>query len=167
MKKIILGAVLLLGATSTLAGQLESIAEKYLVAYKNDDLMSATKILHCPESYSLHILENEYKSISSTLSIFVQEFGELESYKISNNNLYVSVTIGCGTTEYWNKHKPIKKLVYKTKHKNNQAGYIVFSFSKIHGKFVLAFSNHGVPMLGASSVNKIKNVIKRISNKKI
>ncbi len=165
MSKIYIGLLAIIFSTHAISGELENLAEAYLAAYKEKDHVRATEMLHCPESYSKQELQADRKSIPKTLSIYVEEFGPLISYKLSDNNLYIAAMSACGTAEYWKKNQPTKKLVYETIHSNGQDGYIMISFSLINGKYVLAFVNHGVPMLGEQSVSKIKAVYKRVENK--
>jgi hypothetical protein len=165
VKKLFIGIVAILFSANGLTGELEHLAESYLSAYKGNDLTRAATMLHCPESYSKRELLADRESIPKTLSIFIEEFGPLESYKLSDSNLYVAAMTGCGTAKYWEKNKPTKQLVYETIHSNGQDGYIMLSYAFINGKYVLAFANHGVPMLGEKSVIKIKQVYKRVANK--
>ncbi len=165
MKKNIITMLILLFSTSAISGELEIIAEDYLATFQRKKLDIAAKKLHCPESYSKQELDKDHKSIAKTLSIFIEEFGALNDYKVSKNNLYVAAMTACGTSKYWEANKPITQLVYETRNVNNTQGYIVFSFSRVNKRYVLAFVHHGLPRLGDSSVNKIKHVLKRLSDK--
>ena len=164
MKKLIFGIVALCFSANGITGELEDLSEQYLSAYKKKDLRSATSQLHCPENYSKQEAQKDYESISKALSVFVDEFGVLETYKISQSNLYVAAMVACGTLEYWENNKPVKTLVYETKNTNGKIGYIIFSYSVINKEYVLAFVNHGIPMKGNESVNKIKQVYKDLAS---
>ena len=152
-------------STFAIPGELEIIAEDYLVKFKEKKLEIAALKLHCPEFYSKQELDKDHKAIAKSLSIFIEEFGVLRDYKISKNNMYVTAMTACGTSKYWRENKPITQLVYETRDVNNTQGYIVFSFSRINNRHVLAFVHHGLPISGKSSVNKIKHALKRLSNK--
>jgi hypothetical protein len=136
----------------------------YLQAFKEKRFLDAAKQLHCPEFYSSNESEKDYISISKKLEIFYEEFGPLISAERSNTNLYATLTTACGTVPYWTEHPLIKQIVYETIHEGNSKGYIVLSFSKINGQNVLAWANHGLPMLGKNSITRIKEIFKRISS---
>jgi len=165
MNNLVVATILYLLSSLVVAGEVELIAESYLASFQKMDMEGATKMLHCPELYSKKELNDDHESIEKTLSIFAEEFGLLKSYRISNNNLYVAAMTACGTTKYWNENTPVAQLIYETKHEDSSDGYIVFSFSNINGKYVLAFVHHGLRMLGDESTNKIKHVMKRVANK--
>ena len=94
MKKLLIGIVAILFSSNGLTGELENLAENYLSAYKEKELTRAAAMLHCPESYSKQELLADRESIPKTLSIFVEEFGSLKSYKLSGSNLYVAAMTG-------------------------------------------------------------------------
>ncbi len=152
-------------STFVISGELEIIAEDYLDIFKEKKLKIAALKLHCPDFYSKQELDMDHKAIAKTLSIFIEEFGSLKDYKVSKNNMYLAAMTACGTSKYWKVNKPITQLIYETRNVNNTLGYIVFSFSRVNNRYVLAFVHHGLPMLGESSVNKIKHVLKRLSDK--
>jgi hypothetical protein len=164
MKKIFIGIIVLCFSANGIAGELEGVSEQYLSAYKEKDLRSATSKLHCPENYSKQEAQKDHESISKALSVFIDEFGALETYKTSQDNLYVAAMVACGTLEYWENNKPVKTLVYETKNINGKNGYIIFSYSIINKEYVLAFVHHGIPMKGNESVNKIKQVYKNLAS---
>lgn len=143
--------------------EIETIAQQYLLAFKNKRFLGAAKKLHCPESYNTQEYDKDIKSISKILRIFYEEFGPLIKAKVSENTKYITVSAACGNVTYWKQHPPSKQLVYKTFHKGNYTGYIVLSFSKIKGRYVFAFANHGLSMFGEGSVNKVRHVFRRIS----
>ena len=164
MNRIIAGIIALCFSANGIAGELEGLSEKYLSAYKEKDLRGATSQLHCPENYSKQEIQKDHESISKALSVFLDEFGALETYKTSQSNLYVAAMVACGTLEYWEVNKPVKTLVYETKHIDGENGYIIFSYAVINKKYVLAFVKHGIPMKGNESVNKIKQVYKNLAS---
>ena len=164
MKKLIIGIIALCSSANGIAGELENLSEQYLSAYKEKDLRSATSQLHCPENYSKLETQKDHESISKALSVFIDEFGALKTYKVSQSNLYVAAMVACGTLEYWKINKPVKKLVYETKNIDGKNGYIILSYSVINKEYVLAFVNHGIPMKGNESVNRIKQVYKNLAS---
>lgn len=142
----------------------ELVATEYLSKFKNGEFSEAAKYLHCPDILSHEDHANEVEAISRALNIFHQEFGALVSAKVSSNNDYHAITVGCGDSGYWEKHPPTKQIVYETVHLENRRGYIVFSFSKVAGSYVLAFVNHGVPISNSKSEEKIHDVWGKIVN---
>lgn len=141
------------------------MAENYLTSYQENNFIASSNVLHCPASFTEIDIKKNRDSIANSLSIYSDELGKLKSYKVSKNDLYVTATTRCGEKSFWSKNKPKTQIVYETQNENNEIGYIIFSFSKIGGRFVLADSKHGLPILADNSVDKISRVYKRIARK--
>lgn len=151
-------------SSSASASQARDIGGEYVRLFSSGEFEAATQLLFCPPSMNKDAVDADRQSITQTLKIFADELPEAESWKLAENNLYVSATTACGTTGYWKAHPPNSQIVYETRDSQGNRGYIILSFSVINGAPALAFVSHGLPA-SVSSTALVTRLLARIASK--
>lgn len=58
----------------------------------------------------------------------------------------------------------MKQIIFEVRYPDNESGFIVFSYSLVGGKYVLAFVNHGFSRSETDAGGKIYKVLRKLEN---
>lgn len=159
-----ISVVLIIVGCGVVDDQRKIVAEGYIEDFREEKFEETANYLYCPESLTDSEISKELSEISRALKIVYYEFGSPDHEKYSTSEDFLAVAIGCGAAGFWQEHPPSKQIIFEVRYPDNEPGFIVFSYSLVNGKYVLAFVNHGFAKSETDAGGKIYGVLRKLEN---
>lgn len=138
------------------------ISQKFFIAIKNDSFNSAADLFHYPSGYSEEELKRESLYMRESLKLYKMELGSINDIeRIDYSPATVSVFLGGGNPDYWEKYPYFIAQVYRVTFSRDGLGFIAIRFTNIKAKLEIRSVHYGLPASRADAKTRINEILRK------
>jgi len=142
----------------------EDVALKYVQEFSILNFQVAAEMVYCSKEIDKSKTIEKHIGLAKELKFLITEFGVVKEFKIPIFSASSTVILGCAPISYIKSHPIVKRIFIEVTYENKKKGYINVGFIKEDKILRPLLVEHGIPLNGIISTNRVANVYKKLAN---